>query len=249
MWTNLGYWLAPSSASPPYGLAARELALRVGRAAQLRPDDVVTDYACGYGDSLRLWTEEFGVRRVVGVEPDPTVCSVAESRVREWGLSDCVRVHCFAAEHVTPRELDAQVTAVVSVDAAYHFRSRADWLRSAAASLPMGGRVAFSDLLWTSERPLGALATFVAQSMRIHAPNLLSESALQAEIRSCGLELLSNERCGEAVLDGFARHAPRGTLAVAFTRALIKQLRRRGSLDYAVTAAIQPIAPRSAIRD
>lgn len=263
MWTNLGYWAAKSDAprstastgdalstavAPSYGLAARELARRVGRAAALRPDDVVVDYACGYGDSLRLWIDEFGVRRVVGVEPDPAVCAVVESRVRAWGLSERIRVHCSAAENASPRELDPDVTAVVSVDAAYHFRARADWLRALAASLPPGGRVAFSDLLWTSARPLGSLAKLAARAMRIHEPNLVSESAQQAEFHRCGLELLSSERCGSSVLDGFARQAPRSSLAVALTAALVLRLRRGNALDYVVTAAIQPIAPRSAIR-
>jgi len=239
----------PSTAvAPPYGLAARELARRVGRAARLHSDDVVIDYACGYGDSLRLWIDEFGVRRVVGVEPDPAVCAVVESRVRAWGLSERVRVHCSAAERASPRELEPEVTAVVSVDAAYHFRARADWLRALAASLPPGGRVGFSDLLWTPEHPLGALAKLAARTMRVHVPSLVTESALHTEIRSCGLEVLSSERCGEAVLEGFARHAARGSLAVALTAALIRRLRRSEALDYIVTAAIQPIAPRSAIR-
>ena len=50
MWTNLGFWPGASG----YVEAARALAMHVGQAAQLRAGDVVADYACGYGDSLRL---------------------------------------------------------------------------------------------------------------------------------------------------------------------------------------------------
>lgn len=254
MWTNLGYW---NHAAEPgetlrdsgnYPTAARELARRVGTAAQLRRDDVVLDYACGYGDSLRLWVEEFGVRRVIGVEPDPALCALVTARIEAWGLGDRVRIHCAAAEQALPRQIDEAVSAVVCVDAAYHFVTRAEWLRNVADALPAGGRVAFSDLLWESSRRLGPLAPFLARTMRVAPRNLGSEGALLAELRSCGLDSLNTERCGRAVLDGFARHAPRGSLAVTVTRTALRWLRRGGRLDYVVTAAIQPIAPRSAIR-
>ena len=258
MWTNLGYWL-PSfpldeaetvahRRQREYRVAASELARRVGAAAQLHRDDVVVDYACGFGDSLPLWVELFDAKRVVGVEPDPSVCELLESRIREWGLEGRVRVHNAPAELAPPRTVAPDVSAVVCVDAAYHFETRATWLQSVAESLPEGGRVAFSDLLWASSEPPGAISRAVARQLRIEPQNLVGEQALLAELRDCGLEPLASERCGNAVLDGFVRGAPRGSVAVTVTRAMLHWLRRSRRLDYTVTAAIQPIAPRSAIR-
>src|SRR5690606_38919024 len=79
-WTKLGHW--PGARA--YADAARELARRVGHAAHLRAGDVVVDYACGYGDFLKLWLEEFRVARVVGIEPDPGVTAAIRARVADW---------------------------------------------------------------------------------------------------------------------------------------------------------------------
>lgn len=247
MWTNLGYWIEPGGQRPDaYVIAARELARRVGFAARLTPDDVVVDYACGYGDSLRLWIEEFGVRHVIGVEPDPDVCRVVESRVSDWGLADRIRVHRASAEEPMPASLPG--TAAVSVDAPYHFRTRASWLRAVASWLPAGGRVAFSDLLWLGGSAPGVAARGLARGLRIEPQNLGDAAALHRELIDAGLQPLTLDVCGTEVLDGFAAHAARSAMALRITRFVLAQLRARGLLDYAVTAAIQPIAPRSAIR-
>lgn len=129
MWTNLGFWdsivsSAVSASTRSYPSAAAALARRVGAAANLKAGDVLLDYACGFGDSLRLWVDEFSVHRVVGIEPDPSVCRVIDSRIRSWGFADRISVICASAEDTLPRGVADDVSAVVCVDAAYHFRTR-----------------------------------------------------------------------------------------------------------------------------
>lgn len=140
-WTNLGWWEAPTSspAHPTsYADAARGLAQRVGEAARLRPGDVVVDMACGYGDSLALWVSAFGAARVVGVEPNPVVAAAVRARIAAWGLADRITVVPATAETFDLAEHAADATAVVCVDAAYHFRTRAAWLRAIARAAAPG---------------------------------------------------------------------------------------------------------------
>lgn len=233
MWTNLGDW----QDSRDYGSAARALATRVGAAAALRAGDVVVDYACGFGDSLRLWVDHFGVRRVVGVEPDPAVCETVRTRIARWGLQDRIAVVRSRAEALPPRAAAADVTAVVSVDAAYHFRSRLAWWRMLGVDLPPGARVACSDLCIADDRRVGMLGRSLARMMGIPTENLVPTSVLQQALREVMRSDVRLEPCGRSVLDGFAAHAPARGLQLRITKTSIRALRRRGLLEYAILSA------------
>ena len=232
-WTNLGDWRGTTD----YVTAAAALATRVGNAARLGADDVVVDYACGYGDSLRLWIERFGVRRVVGVEPDPAVCAHARARVAAWGLTARIQVTEGYAESLPPRRADPDATAVVCVDAAYHFATRHAWWAMVAADLPVGGRIATADLLCApGARPSLALRA-AAAAMRIPAANLVDVGALHQTLAALPLGDVEIAACGADVLDGFVRHMPAQGLAVGITRLALRTLRARGLVEYAIVAA------------
>lgn len=232
MWTNLGDWRETTD----YAHAAAALARHIGTAAALGPERVVVDYACGYGDSLRLWVEEFGVRRVIGVEPDPRVCSVVQARITRWGLGDRIRIVQARAEDTPPGRLDAAVNAVVCVDAAYHFRSRARWWQMLVRDLPAGARIACSDVLIAEGRRVSLTLLGIAAAMRIPGENLVDATWLCATLSALGLKGILHESLGHAVLDGFVARAPRRGLALWATRAGIRTLRQRALVDYALIA-------------
>lgn len=236
MWTNLGAWRDTTS----YGVAARALATRVGKAAALGPDDVVVDYACGFGDSLRLWVEAFGVRRAVGVEPDPEVCAVVRARIAQWGLASRLSVVTSRAEDLVPTIADAAVSAVVCVDAAYHFRTRADWWRMLGRTLPRAARIAASDLALADGRRAGLVARAIAGVFRIPAANLCDAAALARELATLGVVEPRVESIGADVLDGFVTHARGGGTALRLTRTGIRTLRRAARLDYVLVSGRTP---------
>ncbi len=236
-WTNLGFW-APGD---DYPAAARELARRVGQAAALRPGDVVIDYACGHGDSLALWVREFGVGRVIGVEADPEAAAAAERRVQEWGLSDRIRVHTGSAESFLPARESPLATAVVAVDAAYHFADRATWLRRLSSSLAAGTRLGFSDITLSPGVRWSASVRAMARRAAIPEANLWTTAEVASACAAAGITVVDLEQCGREVLGGFARHAvrsaPRWALHPALggfralgTAAAILLLRRRERL-------------------
>lgn len=220
----------------PYGTAARALATRVGAAARLGPADVVVDYACGFGDSLRLWVETFGVRRAIGIEPDPQLGAALRARITQWGLSARIAVVTSRAEACAPTDADRDVTAVVSVDAAYHFRTRAAWWRLLLETLPAGARIAASDLVLADGRRAGPFTRGVARAVGIPGENLVDATALAAALADVGAHDVHVDRIGPDVLDGFIRYAPRRSVAVALTRTGLQALRSR--LDYVLLSAV-----------
>ncbi len=203
-WTNLGFWRGVRR----YGEAAQELARRVGEAAKLRAGDVVLDCACGYGDSARLWIEHFGAAHVYAVEPDPAITARITERVHTWGLSDRITVRTMRAEAVVVAEHAPGVTAVVCVDAAYHFQSRRSWLGALAAQLPAGTRLALADLAIARLR-YSRLVGSVARRTGIPEMNLWALNDIEPQLAECGFGLDRLTRCGREVLGGFAGYVLR----------------------------------------
>lgn len=245
-WANLGFWRDATT----YPEAAAELARRVGRAAKLGPDDVVLDLACGYGDSLAMWVREFGVQRAVGVETDPAVVVDATTRVRAWKLGDRITLRCEPAEYVSIRDTCPNVTAVVCVDAAYHFDTRAKWLTGLAKEVPRGTKLALADLLVSTRGARSHRIRTMAVGAGIPDANLWTAYAVEPVLAEAGFRVERMVRCGADVLGGFATHAlgrtagwllqPRRGGWRALTTAAAIALSRRGErLDYAIISAVR----------
>lgn len=239
MWTNLGYW----AGTRDYAAAAHELARRVGCAARLRPGDVVLDVACGYGDSLRVWLEEFQAGHVIGVEPDPQVIAAVRERVTAWGLQDRVTLLAERAEQVMPDRCEPRPTAVVCVDAAYHFASRCRWLEAVTQALPPGGRLALADLVVGRHAAGARRLRAMARLLDIPPENLGDAERVEDLLDTPTMQVRWCETAGEAVLDGFARYQRRGGLPVAVTRFLVRLARRRRLVDYHIVGAERQSAP------
>lgn len=245
-WANLGFWRD----APAYPEAAAELARRVGRAIGLAPGDVVLDVACGYADSCAMWVREFGVAKVVGVEPDPAVVVDATARIQGWHLADRVAMRRTSAEWVVMRETCPGVTAVVCVDAAYHFDTRRTWLKALAQDLPKGTRLGLADLLFTTAGERSHRVRAFARRAGIPRENLWTAHDVEPTLGDTGFRVLRMVRCGPEVLGGFARFGMRsaarwlrrpadgGWRALA-TAAALAYGGRRGWLDYAIISAVR----------
>ena len=243
-WTNLGFWREALT----YGEAATELARRVGRAAGLGPGDVVLDIACGHGDSLALWVNEFGVKRAIGVEPDPALVLATQERANAWGLRDRITLRRGEAETLEIARDFPGVTAVVCVDAAYHFDTRAKWLTRLGAGVAPGTRLGLADLLVPHRQRASRGVAEVARRAAIPADNLWMAQDVEPVLAEAGWVLDRLVRCGPDVLGGFSRFAFRSALRWAMRprtggwRALatgvgIAGAGRGGRLDYAIIAA------------
>ncbi len=200
-WTNLGFWRGVRR----YGEAAHELARRVGEAAKLTEGDIVLDCACGYGDSIRLWIEQFGVKHVFAVEPDPGITAHIMQRVKLWGLGDQVTVLTMRAEAVVLAQHAPGITAVVCVDAAYHFDTRSSWLATLGQQLPAGTRIGLADLS-IARLHYSRLVAAIARRTGIPEVNLWALDEIEPQMSEAGFTVDRLLRCGSEVLGGFARY-------------------------------------------
>jgi SAM-dependent methyltransferase len=253
-WGNLGRW---DEAPADFAAAGATLARTVGRAAGMTEGDAVLSLACGAGEELALWAEEFGATSVMALEADASRAAQARQRAEAIRTGCIIDVHCADAR-LLPQLVGGRFDRIVCVDAAYHLAPRLPLLRAARRLLNVGGGLAFTDLVIddrdsrgraTSAWRHGALE-LGARLSGISRAEVLTPQASLRRLRDAGFagEILF-KRLDEAVLDGFCRFAARqaqrigwagrasaGWRRVALTRLLIRAGRAAG-LGYALIGA------------
>lgn len=144
---NLGYW--PNARG--YREAAEAMVDLLASAAEIREGDVVLDAGCGFGDQdLRIAV----TRNPLHVHAiNVTESQLAHARVHNADPRIAYQ-NCSAA--ALPHD-DASIDKVVSLEAAFHFDTREDFLREAFRVLRPGGRLAVIDLVPREEN--GAVVT------------------------------------------------------------------------------------------
>lgn len=85
-WGDVPYSVAPYVPTP-YSVVKNMLKL-----AHVGPDDIVYDLGCGDGRILFVAVEDFGVRRAVGYDLNPTMCRSVRMKVKEKGLGSRIEV-------------------------------------------------------------------------------------------------------------------------------------------------------------
>jgi SAM-dependent methyltransferase len=213
-WMNLGWWGATSTAGPTYATAAAELARQVGLAARLRAGDRVLDVGCGAGDSTALWVRAFDAAHVTGIEPNPTVAARAADRIARWDLRERVVIASQTAETFDDPAVLSTTMAIVSVDAAYHFDTRLQWLQRLGAIGAPRVRLGLFDIALrdAQDRP-----RFVSHARRAGIPtdNLWSLEEIAPALEGAGFTDVRVRPCNAEVFTGFIRFVRRNAPRLA----------------------------------
>src|SRR5262245_28641863 len=138
---NLGYW---AKAPARLDEAGDDLARLVARAAGLAPGMRALDAGFGFADQDVLWARECRPSRIDGINSSPLQVAVARETVAACGLQEQI-VLCEGNATRLPYP-DGCFDVVLSVEAAFHFDTRDEFLREAHRVLRPGGRLAMADL-------------------------------------------------------------------------------------------------------
>lgn len=141
-YANYGYWTRPDLTLEQASEALTDL---VAAAAGLGSGDRVLDVGCGYGAGAVKFVQRYGVESVAGIDVTPVRIASGQDYIAEHGV----------AERVTLQEGDATAMAfdaasfhkLLSVECAFHFDTRVDFLKEAARVLVPGGTLALTDII------------------------------------------------------------------------------------------------------
>ncbi len=244
-WLNLGLWEGPGSADE-----AEQACRRLVRtmASALPAGGVIVDVGNGLGTQDPLIAEQVRPRRLVAVN------------VTEWQLT--AGRDRLAAAAAAPVAGDAArlpiaggaADGIISVEAAFHFRSRKAFFEECYRVLRPGGVLSISDIS-TQRWPLspGELVSGLTQLrvFGLRPTAAMTAGQIAAAARAAGLAAVEVTSCGDRVIAPALRFAaarlsgpsaaPTGhRLAARLLLRQVELLWRRRIIDYILLRAVRP---------
>jgi erythromycin 3''-O-methyltransferase len=244
-WLNLGLWEGEGDEGEAPA-AVRRLVTTLAHALPTRGD--VLDVGNGLGAQDPLIADVVQPRRLVALNVTLSQLIAGRARLRTAGATP------VNADAVRLPLADESLDGVISVEAAFHFRSRARFLGEAFRVLRPGGVLSMSDIP-TRRLPRGPLelASGLTQ-LRVwglDASAAASDGRITALVRAAGFTDVRAELVGERVIGPALRVVRRRleagvdapTTATAASRVMLAQVEllwRRRIIDYLLLRAVRP---------
>ncbi|KAF8216165.1 S-adenosyl-L-methionine-dependent methyltransferase, partial [Mycena galopus ATCC 62051] len=191
------------------------LALKLVEAARCKPGGRVLDVGHGTGESLILLLTHPSVPRpshLTGITSLAAHHRRSQARVARLNQPVPVDLHASDAVYrpgarghpLDPSSSDeSKYDTILALDCAYHFRSRAAFLRQAHARLRPGGAVALADICFANGALDGWWTRFVVGSGVMPRENRISADEYVALMREIGFTEVELEDITADVFPGF----------------------------------------------
>ncbi|KAI0307737.1 S-adenosyl-L-methionine-dependent methyltransferase [Multifurca ochricompacta] len=217
-WLNMGFW----KDTEIFPEACQALALRLFRAASLKPDGRVLDVGHGSGDSILLQLSHPQVTKpalLCGITSLPSHHRRSQERVDKFlSSADSAdapykpTVFLFEGDaiwrsenrdHPLSPHFRHQFDSILALDCAYHFNTREEFLRQSFRRLATGGNITLADLCFAVP-PGPILKLFLWRVLHVMPKeNMVTKEQYLQQVREIGYEDIEMEDVSSFVFPGF----------------------------------------------
>eukprot|EP00163_Fabomonas_tropica_P010314 TRINITY_DN2040_c0_g4_i1.p1 TRINITY_DN2040_c0_g4~~TRINITY_DN2040_c0_g4_i1.p1 ORF type:complete len:337 (-),score=33.54 TRINITY_DN2040_c0_g4_i1:711-1721(-) len=201
-WVNLGYW---KQANMSYREGCEALADRLAQQAGLKEGDAVLDIGYGCGDQDLYWYHQYALASVHGINVSHAQVASAQGLVARNALENVIHLrHGIASD--LPYD-SARFDKVLSLDSAYHYRTREAFFHQAFRVLRSGGILAIADMV-PQQLPTSFIAKtacdLLAEFSLVPKENLYDMDTYIKKLEQAGFVDIQLECVEDMVFEGFA---------------------------------------------
>ncbi|KAF9574227.1 hypothetical protein EC968_007151 [Mortierella alpina] len=225
-WFNMGLW--DKGRGMRFQDACKTLVRKVTSDLDINEESHILDVGFGCGDQDVYMAQLYRPAQITGITIEPIQHHVAQELIKRTELPGTrVQLHVADASFLpqflkeTPSVFEqpsskatlggSRFTHVVSIDSAYHYNTRASFLKNAAQVLePNTGRLAMADMILAKPAPTSALGRFlfnaVFGAMDVPVINMKAMDEYRQDLMDAGFVDIEIECIEEHVFSGLAEY-------------------------------------------
>ncbi|KAI1319165.1 hypothetical protein EDD11_004808 [Mortierella claussenii] len=221
-WFNMGYWDKDRKPLMRFQDACKALVEKVTSQLAINKDSHILDVGFGCGDQDVYIAQLYQPAKITGITIEPIQHHAAQELIGRTVTPTEIQLHIADASKLpefletTPSVFGStdsrrHFTHVVSIDSAYHYNTRAQFLKNAAAVLePETGRLALADMILAKPAPINGLGRFIFNSvfsaMEVPAVNMKTLEAYKRDLIDAGFVDVEIECIEDRVFSGLAAY-------------------------------------------
>ncbi|KAI7895598.1 S-adenosyl-L-methionine-dependent methyltransferase [Mucor mucedo] len=185
LWFNMGLWDKPGLSFPQ---ACENLVHKVAQFINIKPMSSVLDVGFGCGDSCIVFAEQYQ-SQVTGITNELSQWRIAKERVST--LPSKINVLHGSADTLD-KHVSSTFDYIISIDSAYHYNTRWNFIQAAFKHLNEGGVLGLYDLcidpdLYASVTPIKRqILKLVCQAVHIPLENLVTPEEYEKRVEDAG---------------------------------------------------------------